>query len=121
MRCLVVDDNPLFLAIVADHLSRGGMDVVGTATNRAETLRQADLLQPDIVLMDVSLGSDSGFEVTRHLVDTFPHYRGRVVLMSTRSLDDFADLVETSPAAGYLSKNVLSPDAISDLLDEART
>ena len=60
-RCLIVDDNERFLAVAQDHLMNGGVDVVGTATNQADALRQAEALHPDIVLVDIRLGGESGF------------------------------------------------------------
>ena len=63
--------------------------------------------------MDISLGDESGFELTRRLVDDL---RTRVVLISTRAEDDYADLVATSPAAGFLSKSQLSGGALRLLL-----
>jgi DNA-binding NarL/FixJ family response regulator len=116
-RCVIVDDNERFLSVAQDHLTNEGLAIVGTATSRTEALQQAEALRPDIVLVDISLGTDSGFEVTRCLVENFPELYGRVVLISSRSEEDFADLIGDSPAVGFLPKNLLSARAISDLLD----
>jgi DNA-binding NarL/FixJ family response regulator len=67
-------------------------------------------------LVDIGLGEESGFELTRTLVDSFPHLRRRVVLISTRGEDDYADMIETSAAIGFVSKSHLSARALSDLL-----
>lgn len=115
-RCLIVDDNERFLAVARDHLSSEGLDVVGTATSQAEALREADALRPDVVLVDISLGGESGFEVTRRLVEGVPKFEGRVVLISTRDEDDYADLIAASPAVGFIPKNLLSARAIGNLL-----
>ena len=61
---------------------------------------------PDFVLVDIALGAESGFELTRRLVAMFPELRSRIVLISTRVKEDFDDLVQTSPAAGFLSKSM---------------
>jgi DNA-binding NarL/FixJ family response regulator len=111
-----VDDNEQFLAVAQDRLTSEGMDVVGTATNQAEALRQAEALHPDIVLVDISLGSESGFELTRRLVESFPQLHGRVVLISTRDEEDFVDLIAASPAVGFIPKNLLSARTIYNLL-----
>ena len=112
-RCLIVDDNMRFLDAARSTLERQGIQVVGTATTTAEALRQAEELRPDVVLVDISLGDESGFELTRRLVDDL---RSRVVLISTRAEDDYADLVATSPAVGFLSKSQLSASALRELL-----
>lgn len=113
---MIVDDNERFLAVARDRLMRDGLDVVGTATSQSEALEMAEELHPDVVLVDISLGAESGFEVTRRLVEDFPALRSRVVLISTRDQDDLADLIAASPAAGFLPKNLLSARAVRDLV-----
>jgi DNA-binding NarL/FixJ family response regulator len=115
-RCMIVDDNERFLAVARDRLVRDGLDVVATATSQKEALERAEELHPDVVLVDISLGTESGFEVTRRLVADFPDLESRVVLISTRDQDDFADLIAASPAAGFLPKNLLSARAVRDLV-----
>jgi DNA-binding NarL/FixJ family response regulator len=116
MRCLIVDDNRRFLDAARTLLEREGLAVVGIALTSAEALRETEVLRPDIVLVDVSLGAESGFELARRLVAD--HDRGpKVVLISTRSEADLADLIALSPAAGFLSKSDLSAEAIRGFLD----
>lgn len=116
LRCLIVDDSARFLEAV--RLSLGGqeIEIVGTATASADALRQVEELRPDAVLVDISLGDESGFELAERLVDRHPWLGSRVVLISTRAEDDFADLIETSPAVGFLSKSQLSGDAVRSLV-----
>jgi DNA-binding NarL/FixJ family response regulator len=112
IRCLIVDDNERFLEAACSSLSREGIEIVGTATTISDALGQAEALRPDVVLVDISLGEESGFELARLLADL----RTRVVLISTRAEDDYADLVATSPAVGFLSKSQLSGSALRELL-----
>jgi DNA-binding NarL/FixJ family response regulator len=93
-------------------LERQGMAVVGVAANGTEALRQARELSPDVALVDISLGEESGFEVGRQIV---PHV-GCVILISSHDEDDFAELIADSPAVGFLSKAELSVDAIQRLI-----
>ncbi|GAA5113446.1 hypothetical protein GCM10023320_09050 [Pseudonocardia adelaidensis] len=116
-RCLIVDDNELFLAVAQDHLARGGLKIVGTATSQAQALRQAKALRPDVVLVDIGLGRESGFEVARRLVESVPDLGSSVVLTSTRAEDDVVDLIAASPAVGFISKDLLSARAIEGLLN----
>ncbi len=113
---MIVDDNERFLAVARARLTRDGLDVVGTASSQEEALQLAEELHPDVMLVDISLGTESGFEVTRRLVQDFPDLAARVVLISTRDQDDFADLIAASPAAGFLPKNLLSARAVCDLV-----
>jgi DNA-binding NarL/FixJ family response regulator len=114
-RLLIVDDNTRFLSAARSTLERQGLDVVGIATNTAEAVQRVEMLRPDVVLVDISLGDESGFDLTRRLVDEL---RTPVVLISTRAEDDYADLVATSPAVGFLSKSQLSARALRSLLSD---
>ncbi len=116
LRCLIVDDNEPFLEIAATSLAGDDLDVVGTATTSAEALRQVAEQQPDVVLVDVSLGEESGFELARTLVELFPRLASGVVLISTRAETDFGGLLKASPAAGFISKTRLSARAVRELV-----
>ena len=115
-RVLIVDDNRLFLEAARGLLQREGLRVVGVAATSAEALRRAEELRPEVVLVDIRLGTESGFDLARRLAD---RHRGgpAVILISTHSEADFADLIAESPAAGFLPKPELSADAIRRILD----
>ena len=98
-------------------LARDGMNVLGTATTQREALERVGEVQPDVVLVDVHLGSESGFDLTRRLVEDFPDLRSHVVLISTLDQEDLADLIAASPAAGFLPKEHLSARAVRTLVD----
>ena len=115
-RCLIVDDNVRFLEVARASLERDGLDVVGTATTMAEALEKVEALRPDVVLVDIALGADSGFELARQLVDRHPGLHARIVLISTRREEDFGDLILASPAAGFVWKASLSASAVRDLV-----
>jgi DNA-binding NarL/FixJ family response regulator len=114
MRCLIVDDNEPFLEIASASLTRDGLQVIGTASTSAEALRQVELEHPDVVLVDVNLGGENGFELARQLVEMFPELRSGVVLISTRDEDDYGSLLTASPAVGFVRKTHLSAKAIRD-------
>jgi DNA-binding NarL/FixJ family response regulator len=76
------------------------------------------MLRPEVVLVDVSLGEESGLELAGRLVADFDH-GATIILISTRSESDLADLVAASGAAGFLSKAELSADAIRRFRDGA--
>jgi DNA-binding NarL/FixJ family response regulator len=115
LQCLIVDDYQPFLKVVRASLERQGMTVVGVASNGAEALRQVHELSPDVALVDISLGTESGFDVAREISP----YVGSVILISSDDHgedDGYAELIASSPAVGFLSKATLSADAISRLL-----
>jgi DNA-binding NarL/FixJ family response regulator len=116
IQCLIVDDSREFLEAAQTLLEREGLTIAGVASTSAEALRKADTLRPDVVLVDVSLGDESGIELARRLV-AGPAHDARVILISTRSEAELADLIAMSRAAGFLPKSELSADAIRGFLD----
>lgn len=115
VRCLLVDDNDAFLASATRLLASQGVAVVGTARSGEDALRLTTALGPDVVLVDVDLGEENGFDVTARLLDAIPGTS--VILISTHSEDEVAELVAASPARGFLEKGDLSADAISAFLE----
>lgn len=116
LRCLIVDDNPAFLEAARDLLERQGIDVVGAASTSAEALERAGALLPDVTLLDIDLGGESGFDLARRLAGEAALEHVRLVLISTYAERDFADLIAASPAVGFLPKAALSASAIHELL-----
>ena len=117
LRCLIVDDSSSFLEAAQALLEREGLSVVGVASSGGEALARAEELRPDVVLVDISLRGESGFEVTRRLVEDSDDGGSSVILISTHSESDFADLIEASPAIGFLPKSELSAQAIRQLVN----
>jgi DNA-binding NarL/FixJ family response regulator len=117
-RFLIVDDNEQFLAAARSKLEADGLEVVGTASSGAEAVEQATALRPDIVLVDISLGDESGFELVGSLIDG-SESRPHVVLISTRDEEDFTELIAASRAVGFVSKRDLSAGRIYELIRKA--
>lgn len=115
-RCLVVDDNPIFLAAATTLLEREGLTIVAVASTPEEALQRSQALKPDVVLVDISLAGESGFDLARRLVDTELGHP-TVILISTHAEADFADLIKETPAAGFISKSKLSAESIRRLTD----
>jgi CheY-like chemotaxis protein len=119
VRCLIVDDSPAFLETASRVLSDGGIAVVDVAATTAEALARARENEPDVVLVDLMLGSESGLDLARQIAEERHSGRTRVILISTHSAEDFADLIAATPAIGFLPKSRLSAGAIEQLLAEA--
>ena len=114
MRCLIVDDSADFIDAARGLLECEGITVVGVASTSADALRSFEELRPDVTLVDINLGGESGFELAEQL-----HLAGGpspVILISTHAAQDFADMIESSPAVGFLSKSALTCCAIHDLV-----
>jgi DNA-binding NarL/FixJ family response regulator len=118
VRCVIVDDNSLFLEGAADLLRREGVDVVGVASNSAAAIRLVRDLRPDVTLVDIELDGEDGFELAERLNDTSAG-SSKVILVSTHAEEDLAYLIAASPAIGFVSKARLSARAIRDTLERA--
>jgi CheY-like chemotaxis protein len=128
LRCLLVDDNEAFLEAASLLLEREGVTVLGVASTIAEALRQARALQPDVILVDIGLGNESGFHLARLLAQEGQDGQGGqggqgalggsadVILISTGAEADYAELIAESPAAGFLAKSELSVRRINRIL-----
>jgi len=116
LRCLIVDDNESFLEVAAATLTGAELDVLATATTSAEALRQVADQHPDVVLVDINLGEESGFELASMLIERYPELAPRVVLISTRPEQDFGGLIKESPVAGFIPKTQLSARAVRELV-----
>jgi DNA-binding NarL/FixJ family response regulator len=117
VRCLIVDDSANFRDAATSMLERAGISVVGVASNSVEALTRYRELRPDITLVDVDLGAESGFDLVVQL-NAADSPAPSVILISTHSEQDFADMIAASPALGFLPKFALSPGAIRDLLGD---
>ena len=117
LRALIIDDNANFLATARRVLEREGITVVGVASCGAEGLSLSQEHDPDVILVDVDLGQENGFEVAERLGAATGNQRSQVVLISAYPAEDLEDLLQTSSAAGFVSKSQLSARAIIDVLD----
>jgi DNA-binding NarL/FixJ family response regulator len=116
LRCLLVDDNNAFLEAASVLLQREGVTVVGVASSTAEALRQARALRPDVILVDIGLGDECGFDLARLLARDSQGGNAEVIMMSARAETDYAELIAESPAAGFLAKSELSARGIGRIL-----
>jgi DNA-binding NarL/FixJ family response regulator len=125
LRCIIVDDNPHFVIASRLLLAREGLNVVGTASTGSEAVELVRDLLPDLVILDIDLGAESGFDVARQLAaledQASPTNVPAIILVSTHDEDDFADLIRDSVAAGFLAKSDLSVRAIRELLSASGT
>ncbi len=104
MRVLLADDHALFRAGIASLLRAWGIEVIGEAGNGLEALELARRLQPDLILMDITMPEANGLEATRLIKAELPEIRIVIVTVS----DDDEHLFEAvkSGAEGYLLKDM---------------
>jgi CheY-like chemotaxis protein len=116
LRCLIVDDNLRFGEEARSLLEQEGISVVGIAASGDEALRLTEALRPDLVLVDIRLGGESGFDVARRLVDGSNSEPPAIIFISTYDEREFSTRIAASPALGFIAKSTLSADRIRELL-----
>ncbi len=113
---MILDDNRDFLDAVARLLERQGISVVAVATSSAEGLQRVKELRPDVTLVDIDLGEESGFDVVEQLHQNGSDTAVPTILISTHDEDDFAELIAASPALAFIPKSALSGSQIRKVL-----
>lgn len=114
LRCVIVDDDEAFVTVAHAVLEGDGIIVAGAASTCAEAVQRAEALRPDVVLIDIRLGEESGFDVAQRLADN--NHAAALIMTSTYSAADYADLIASSPVAGFVPKAQLSGAAIRRVL-----
>jgi CheY-like chemotaxis protein len=109
--CLVVDDDRCFLTAVRRMLEREGVSV-DTAEGGDEALERVEVGWPDIVLMDVRLSRENGFDVVERLVASTRaglrcFRQPAIIFISNYASEDFMHRIAKSPATGFLDKSTL--------------
>jgi DNA-binding NarL/FixJ family response regulator len=118
--CVIVDDDSAVLRAASDVLRTEGIDVVGVAGAGEKALALMKELAPDVMLVDVNLGPESGFDLVHRLMQRRVRAGMRIILISTHDDSEYAELIAASPAIGFLPKSDLSGTAIRRLLARAR-
>jgi two-component system nitrate/nitrite response regulator NarL len=116
LSCLIVDDSPRFGEEARSLLEHEGVSVVGVAASGDEAVRLAEALRPDLALVDISLGEESGFDVARRLADGSNANPPAVIFVSTYDEREFSGRIAASPALGFVAKTDLSAERIRRLV-----
>jgi DNA-binding NarL/FixJ family response regulator len=107
----LIDDHPAMRQGLALLLSQDGLEVCGEASNRAEAMSRIDSAAPDVVLLDISLGEESGLD----LIGDIRTFGARVLCYSM--LEDFATIKKAldAGAAGFVTKRDLADSLLLGL------
>jgi CheY-like chemotaxis protein len=116
VRCVIVDDSPEFLRTASELLECEGINVVGAVSTGAQACRTCRQLRPDVALVDIYLGAETGFDVARQLADQAGAEPPKVILTSASVGDHLARMIAESPAVCFLPKEDLSSAAIIGIL-----
>ena len=115
IRILVVDDHPMIIeGLKATLDAEPDMEVVGAATNGFEALQQFRATEPDVTLMDITLGSDmNGIGTTAAIRAEFPN--ARIVMLTVHQEEDKIFCALEAGAATYLLKETLGDHLVATI------
>ncbi len=103
LRVMLVDDHPLFLHSLKALLSAKGYEVAGTASDGREALKQARILSPELILMDIEMPVCDGLAATRLIKAEMPQIK--IVMLTVSASDEHLFEAIKSGASGYLLKS----------------
>ena len=116
---LIADDHALFVEALEAILSADDrIAVVGNATNGEEAVRLTTELEPDVVLMDISMPVLDGIEATRAIRAARPE--SSVLMLTGSSSNTDVDRSRRVGAAGYITKDRIAADLIEAIVAVAR-
>ena len=119
VRVLIVDDHPFMRAGLAQTINdRSGMTVCGQAGNIPEALQLMGQHRPDLAVVDLSLGEESGLDLIKAIKDQWPGTKILVSSMHDETL--FAERVLRAGALGYVNKGE-PPDVFISALERVGT
>jgi DNA-binding NarL/FixJ family response regulator len=111
MRILIVDDHPLVRRGVADLLAKeAGWEICGDASDGAQAFEKARDLNPDLILLDISMPDGSGLETAQRIRREFPHVK--ILMMSHHDPAQFLQSAVACGADGCIDKSRLALDLI---------
>jgi DNA-binding NarL/FixJ family response regulator len=111
---LVADDEPLFVEMIQALLSaEDGIEVIATAPNGRAAVHLATDLDPDVILMDVSMPIMDGIDATARIRERDPH--ACVVILTGGTAPGDVDRARKAGAAAYVTKDRISTDLITEI------
>jgi DNA-binding NarL/FixJ family response regulator len=118
IRVVIADDQTLFAEGVTSLLGADDrIEVVGHARDGEEAVELVETLEPDLVLMDVSMPRMDGIEATARIKEVSPETL--VLFLTTSSSQDDVQRAAEVGAAGYLTKSAAASDLIVTIVELA--
>ena len=110
VRLLLADDNPEILETLTDMLQPPYV-VAGALPDGASVLQQVPALKPDLLILDISLGDMTGFEVARRLKQNGS--ATKLIFLTVHETIDFVRAAFDLDAAGYVFKSRIGSDLVA--------
>jgi DNA-binding NarL/FixJ family response regulator len=119
MRILIVDDSELVRRGIRELFPpEGPWEICGEAANSAEALSQAQTLEPEVILLDISMPGTDGLETARLLREQNPETK--ILIMSQHDVSLLSEAAIEAGANGCVDKSRLSVDVLTGILSRLR-
>ena len=119
LRVLIADDHRLFAeALEAILVGDERIEVVGQASDGSQAVELARKLDPDVVLMDVSMPVLDGFEATRQI--RAESESARILMLTGSNSRDDVDRSREAGASGYVTKDRIASELVSAIVEVTR-
>lgn len=109
VRILLADDNPAVLEHAAAILAPE-FELIARLPDGEGVLREYDRLQPDVIVLDISMGQLSGIEVARRLRDT--GRSAKIVFLTVHDDEDFVSAALGAGGLGYVVKSRMNAELL---------
>lgn len=109
-RILLADDHRATLELASD-LLRASFDVVAIAANGEDLIREAKLLNPDVIVADITMPIVSGIEAAHELREAGSS--AKFIFLTVHQQTEFLDACWSEGALGYVVKSRMYTDLIS--------
>src|SRR5688572_31786674 len=114
IRVLIVDDEPLFTEMLQALLQvEEGIDVVGTAQHGRQAVELANDLDPDLIVMDVSMPVMDGIDATREIRKQNP--TATILILTGGSSITEIDQARIAGAAAYVTKDRIGDELVAEI------
>lgn len=107
IRVLLADDNQAMLADLRDELSKE-FAIAGAVDNGEEAIHEVLRLDPDILVLDITMPGLSGIQVASHLRDA--HSRTKILFLTIHEQSEYISAAFSAGASGYVTKRRLGSD-----------
>ena len=116
IRVLIADDQSMVRAGFRMILEmQADMEVVGEASDGAETIAAVKELKPDVVLMDIQMPGMDGLEATRRIIEMQEEIATKVLILTTFERDDYIFEALRAGACGFILKNATPEDLVAGI------
>jgi DNA-binding NarL/FixJ family response regulator len=107
IRVLLVDDNGEMLTDLRDELS-AEFEIAGTADSGEEAIREVVRLDPDVIVLDITMPVMNGLQVASSLRDM--HRRTKILFLTIHEEPEYISAAFSVGACGYVTKRRLASD-----------